>query len=288
MSLSRVGDLAHARTRGYRRRVDAALAEIESFIAAHDGRCFVGVSWGKDSTVVLDLVMRVAPATPVIHYRWPDVMRPSGLDQVRDQLIERYGMVVLTPVWSEDDHAMVSGLGRPCREEPSHPPYVEISLDGEPTAWYRTGRPFLVPENDAEREALADVWADDATRFRSCVRALGCSGSIIGLRGDESHGRMMHLATRGLRWESREWGIETCAPIGRWSSADVWAYHADRDLPHAPHYDRSPRGRDRERSEMTFSYISHIWWRGMSSGWARADPDLWQRLTAAWPEIADW
>lgn len=51
-----------------------------------------------------------------------------------------------------------------------------------------------------------------------------------GIRAEESGVRKLRVATHGLV------SANTCAPIGRWSALDVWAYTVTRGLPIHPAY----------------------------------------------------
>jgi len=53
---------------------------------------------------------------------------------------------------------------------------------------------------------------------------------VSGVRAEESRTRALRVATYGLSTDS------TCAPIGRWSGVDVFAYLARYDLPVHPAY----------------------------------------------------
>ena len=74
-------------------KVKSAFGEIELFRA--DGRAYCSVSWGKDSVVVADLVMRVAPSTPIRHLRVEPSHNPE-CDQVRDAFLK---------IWPACDYA---------------------------------------------------------------------------------------------------------------------------------------------------------------------------------------
>lgn len=80
-------DLAWASTSRYRARVEEAELAVVRF--ARDGRCYAGVSWGKDSTVLADLVARLALAIPLVHIRVNPIHNPD-CDAVRDTFLLRY------------------------------------------------------------------------------------------------------------------------------------------------------------------------------------------------------
>lgn len=297
MSLEAAADRAHARSAGYQRRRDAALRMIEQ--APEGSIC--SVSWGKDSVALLSLVEQARPEMPVFHYRWPADQRPASLDAVRDACIERYGLAPQLPPWERPGASAKVGLSasaepasdpRPshpeCHQQPSSPPYLEVPIAGQSEAWYRLGRAWLEPRDAQESHTQDRVRRENGDRLHAAYALLDAKASLIGLRAAESHGRMMHLASRGLQWWQGGWGLDTLAPLGWWSGQDVWARHAECDLPSAAHYHAPGHDRDRVRSEVTFAEAAATWRYGQGQFWAEVDPALWRRLVGAWPEVSRW
>src|SRR5690606_27886834 len=66
--------------------------------------------------------------------------------------------------------------------------------------------------------------------FRALRAQCGADRHLSGVRGDESPGRLIRMC----RWG--ESSPNACAPIGRWSVADVLGYLAAHDLPVHPNY----------------------------------------------------
>ena len=64
-------DARWCRTSAFARKVDRAHAALLTFVERHESRCYVGVSWGKDSVVVAHMVMGLAPSVPMLHIEWP-------------------------------------------------------------------------------------------------------------------------------------------------------------------------------------------------------------------------
>ena len=98
--------------------------------------------------------------------------------------------------------------------------------------------------------------------FPRMARALGASRYILGIRAQESQSRYVRIA-RGLSVET------SCAPLGRWTIADVFAYLWLHDLPIHPAYACSFDGRlSRENIRVA--------WLGMprGRGFGRAE---WER-----------
>lgn len=175
-------DAVHARTREHARRVDEAMRVLADFAAA--GPCWIGTSWGKDSTVLAHLGRRVeldgGPRIPVVWFPAVPCANPDSA-LVRDAFLAAHPVEYV--------------------EIPS--PHIHVGdgiwqVEKLPTPW--------------------DVWHIDHPRH------------VLGLRAQENR-------TRRLRMEC--WGHSTrntCAPLGYWSDADVFAYlHAHR-LPVHPTY----------------------------------------------------
>ena len=88
-------------------------------------------------------------------------------------------------------------------------------------------------------EIVVDCWKDDRGRLRAhgtieqgFAKATERYGDryISGVRGAESGQRTLRMRTHGISTE------RTCAPIGWWSGADVWAYLHAHELPVHPSY----------------------------------------------------
>lgn len=90
-ALERAGFIAHAHTSQFKRRI----AEANDYIAqalAIPGQAFVACSWGKDSIVLVNMVLAQAPTIPVIHVRdrYADLITNFG--EVRDEYRRRFAI----------------------------------------------------------------------------------------------------------------------------------------------------------------------------------------------------
>lgn len=109
--------------------------------------------------------------------------------------------------------------------------YVEVAVD------YRGIDRRRLPHQEVNRQT--------DQRWYAAIREFEASypeGHLLGIRQDESMGR---------RFRVMRWGLESpnaCAPLGRWSTQDVFAYLARHDLPVHPAYAMLGGGRwPRER-----------------------------------------
>lgn len=135
-------------------------------------------------------------------------------------------------------------------------PYVEI--------------PVRIAADEEEVKALGDAYERG---FRRAERLCGSVRYISGVRAEESRAREM----RQLRWG--ESSPNTCAPITRWTTADVFAYLAHYDLPVHPNYAMTGGGRY-ERNRLRVGSLGG--WRGRNMGRAEWETEYYGDLLREW------
>jgi len=180
-------------------KVDRSLAAIREFVAA--GPCYAGVSWGKDSVCLVDLLRREASDVPLVYLR-PNNRAPDT-DAVRDAYFRAFP-------------------GQPYYEDEVN--YTDLHARG-------------LPDHELDR-------ATDSSWYAAIRRVEARHGGrhLLGIRAGESLGRRIRM----LRWG--ESSPKACAPLGWWTTADVYGYLAVRDLPTHPAYAMLGGGRwPRER-----------------------------------------
>lgn len=87
VSLERA-DAVYATTLRYQRHVARAEAWLRGFVGERQ-RVYAGVSWGKDSVVVADMVARVAPDVPLVWVRVTPIENPD-CQLVRDAFLSAH------------------------------------------------------------------------------------------------------------------------------------------------------------------------------------------------------
>jgi len=171
------------------------------------------VSWsgGKDSTVMLHLVRRIAPDIDVLYmssgYTLPDTA----------VLIER-----LRHEWNLHLHVLDAPID-----------YIELC------------RTFGLPHTRSrvsQKKVVKILKKDQASAWAS---SHGFDGLFWGIRAEESVGRaaMCRALPRGLRDGK---GVLRLAPIAEWSAEDVWAYTLTESIAYSGLYDRENCGFTRE------------------------------------------
>lgn len=235
-------DALRARLGAYRRLVARSEAHVRDALATID-RPYVSFSGGKDSLVVLDLVRR----------QHPDI----------------------TAIWIDDE------LEYP--EQPEYIPALCATVDVQlyvktgtqlHAGWFRSwsDEPFWrdpLPGTLVTRESI-----------RTLAPALGFDGVLLGLRADEARHRRIREARWGPLHRIAD-GTWRANPLRGWTTADVWAYIAERGLPYNPVYDTLARiGVPRERARIGPLPLSDGW--VLEAGWGGMYRDLVARYGRMW------
>lgn len=245
-------DRLRARMGVFRRRVEQSRRIVAAWLPQVE-RPYVAVSGGKDSVAMLHLVQGVAreedrPLLPVL---WHD----SGVEWpgVPEMFERLHGAGLIGELVTVRPEVDVLELKH--RQEA-----------GELSAAVK------------DRLALFDP-------IRRAVAARGFDGYALGLRRGESFGREMDRRRHGSLWRTRD-GLLRCCPLADWEWQDVYAYGCLHGLPLHPIYSAPLLGLE-HRGRIRLS-----WWastdhrRHGELAWLRHNyPDLWERLTAAVPQV---
>lgn len=252
----------HGRLHGYMRRVDEAMTWIERGQQVMAAPC-VSLSFGKDSTAMVHLLLTVLPEIPIFYVNcgefdeWPDTAR------VKQEFMARF----------------------PCRL---------VELPGPSLmATYRAIGDFLTysyQETAAVRQAKRDYNASLGHILDNAVKEHGCDGSFIGIRADESNGRLRLFRARGQLYFAKERGAWACHPLMKWSGRDVWAYIVQHDLPYNALYDIDPRGRQLARNGAMFggaqqTYAGRAAYLGRLAYIRKMYPDWFNRFAVEFPQV---
>lgn len=111
----------------------------------------------------------------------------------------------------------------------------------------------------------------------------GYDGAIIGVRAEESRGRLMGGCNYGQLFFAKGYGYWQAWPVLWWTTKDVWLYIDTKKMPYNSAYDKT---RFAEREDIRISY-----WAGETKRtWGRWAwlkyyyPELFQKLTEVIPE----
>jgi 3'-phosphoadenosine 5'-phosphosulfate sulfotransferase (PAPS reductase)/FAD synthetase len=91
-------------------------------------------------------------------------------------------------------------------------------------------------EGESEKAYQARIHASMFAPIAEHARAHGLTCRAMGLRADESRGRRMSIAVRGMSYAYKD-GTRAILPLARWSEMDIWAYLVAHEVPWLDIYD---------------------------------------------------
>lgn len=216
---------------------------------------YASLSFGKDSTVMVHLLLSARPWLPVMYVNcgewdeWPDTSR------VKTEFLSRF----------------------PCN-------FLELSGPSIMTSYAKSG--FYIQDEEirpetraAQREygnSLGDILDSEAHEN-------GLDGSFIGIRKEESDNRRRLFRMRGTLYYAETRKLWACYPLAFWSARDVWAYIVMYDLPYNELYDLDPQGRELARNGAMMGTRSARY--GRLKFLQRMYPDWFNRFAAEFPEV---
>ena len=86
--IERAGYLAHAKTNGFRQRIDKARSIVAEALTTE--QTFLASSWGKDSVVMLHITQCLCPAIPIVHVGDAYEDRISNFTEVANTYMQRF------------------------------------------------------------------------------------------------------------------------------------------------------------------------------------------------------
>lgn len=201
---------AYTQTARFARELARGRDAISRAIAI--GPAAISCSWGKDSVALADLVLDVAPGTPIVHLAAPYAL--PGNEDVVEHFRARTTVHIVENARSLEEYLAAMR---------------EIGLYHERAGSMR---------HHGKRGKVA--------RADAAFAALGIAVRFLGLRGDEASGRRWNYRARGHLYQLMR-GDWICQPLAAWSAGEVWGYIAERGLPYNRRiYDSETHGLTRE------------------------------------------
>lgn len=241
--------LLHAKTKGYKRRMQEAFDVAERAISEADGKMCISYSGGKDSTVMLDLCMKAGFRGDMMQFYYSEYENPYENVELAKLFSYRYGLHLR-----------------------------RIKCFSAKEAWDAAGRFFVVPSNDFERSLVRKVAGDFGRQSDKISKEQGYQLHFIGMRKEESKRRKLTLCDRGLYYYAKTREAYTCCPVGNLTSDDVWAYIVENHLPYISCYDNDLYDRRRIRNEPTYFCIRDAVFQGAVETYCYIYPEIFAKI----------
>lgn len=238
-------DILHGKSKRYKNKELSAKDIISRALVQMD-RPYLSFSGGKDSLIMLHMVLEQKPDIPVVYWdadaSFPDT--DIFLDKISSE-------------WNID---LIRFKTRPILEV-----FREYGIDH--------------PQIEA-KTMIATVYDP----IKKLIAEYGFDGVFVGLRREESYGRKQLIKYRGPIFYSKYQNVIECLPVAYFSVQDVWAYITANKLPYNPVYDKTSM-RPRNEIRVSYYCGESIRERGRFVWLKKEYPDLYNRFAAEFPEV---
>lgn len=233
-----------------KKKMEGAIALIETWLWACNGSVYCSISGGKDSLVTSYLILQVYPECPLVWVNqghlaeWPDCV--ELIQYLKDEL--NWNIIELCP--PRDLWHLYQDYGVPLEGK------MDSKLD-------KTINQKLIYDPLNEYQEINNI-----------------QGYAWGIRAQESRNRAMFLKKHGLLHYRKDNNLWVCSPIGFWKTKEIWQFIDWQRLPYPAMYDRD---RMSIRNGPPIGTTGVNW--GRLSELRRYYPDYWQQLVTQFPEL---
>lgn len=219
-----IEELRERQSLSLHQKIDHSIGVIEQFISKTNGKCYIGFSGGKDSTVLLDLCRMVKPDMKAVFCNtgneYPDIVKfVRSIDNVDiiypamkpNEVFEKHGF----PLVSKSSSSII----RKARHNPNGETYKNLienrdSLFSLPKKWF-----YLLNEKYEVSEKCCDMLKKKPfLKYNKDTKTF----PIIGEMASESLQREMKYLQIGT---CNQFGLKTISkPLSIWTEKDIWDY----------------------------------------------------------------
>lgn len=187
--------LLHSESKEYKKKVEKSKVIINNFLDL-SVKCYGAISGGKDSTVMMHLINSNSNTTPFVSEK-DDMDFPNELSYI-NELRDKYNLnlTILTPnvkLWDIiKDYNFIEDI---------HSQDCEFS-----------------------KKYFYDLLKNHQKEFNY-------KGVFLGLRNEESKGRLWNFKSKGNIYYNNEWNQLICQPLSEWKGIDIFAYLFSNEIP---------------------------------------------------------
>lgn len=240
--------LAYSELKSFKKKLDKTTDIVERFLNLKV-KTVVNWSGGKDSTAMVHLVNSIKPVKVVSEK--DDMDFPGEIDYVKD-VAKKFGWYIdiVSPavnLWDiVQDHEITEDI---------HSSNTAFSSD----YFYKILKDYQVENN--------------------------VKGVFLGLRNQESKGRLMNFLTKSKIYYNFAWDSLICTPLSEWSAKDVFAYLFSNDIPIMDVYFNTKFIGHPEKIRKSWILPSAQTSQGQAQWLKYYYPDIFNKLTRIKPEL---
>jgi phosphoadenosine phosphosulfate reductase len=200
ISINQKTDLLHAKTTEFISTVSTAHSLIKDALD-HMNNPYLSFSGGKDSTVMLHMVLKHKPDIPVVYWN-ADASYPDT-EKFIQKIVKEWNLNFIN-----------------AKTEPI------LSIFKE----YGINHPSI-----EQKTMIATVYRP----IKKLIKEHYFDGVFVGLRAEESSGRRKLIKNRGQLFYNKSQQVMECLPIAHFKTQDIWSYITAYNLPYNKVYDHT-------------------------------------------------
>ncbi len=251
----------HSHTEEYRKHKEEAKNIIRQALEKYPSKWAIAYSGGKDSTVLLHVLLETGWKGPMLFYYYSEIENPpENIEMAKRESTE---------------HNLELHI-------------VECFESSSLTVYRKLGYFFVYPATEEEKKLVRQVDTAFRKKAEEFAQQQGIVGIFLGMRKEESKTRTMSLIKTGPLYKTKTRNTYTCCPLHNWTGNDVWAYIVENHLPYLACYDTEGYDRRRLRNEINLLCAKKSMSLGLLEQYKRTYSDIFKKLKLEFPEIDTW
>lgn len=199
-SINRQTDLLHAKTIEFVTKVSKSHDIIKDALR-HMKKPYLSFSGGKDSTVMLHMVLKHKPDIPVIY--WDANASYPDTEHFINKIVKERNLN-----------------------------FIRRRTESMFSVFHKYGITHPQIEN---KTMMSTVYEP----IKKLIEDYGFDGVFVGLRSQESKGRRKLIKSRGCLFYNKSQKVMECLPVAQFTVEDIWAYITANDLKYNTIYDKT-------------------------------------------------
>lgn len=239
----------------YKNKISAAQDKIRHALTLADN-WHVAYSGGKDSTVLIDMLVKIGWRGDMVQFRYSEFETPPCNIELGMRTAKKYGLA----------HIVVDAYS--CMQ-----------------AWDEIGHFYCIPQTAEEKKLAKFADTDFRNKSLELIQKNQYGGLFWGLRKKESNLRNLAMTVWGDTYFAKCRGIYTSAPLANLTDDDIWAYICSNELEYLSVYDNPIIPRCDIRNELNYMCTKKAIFNGVFEKYEILWPNIIHALKSRYGEI---
>ncbi len=246
-SIDKKTDLLYAKTFEYITKVSEAHDIIKQALLNMKSP-YVSFSGGKDSTVMLHMILKRDPNIPVIY--WDADASYPDTENFINKLVKEWNLN-----------------------------FIRVKTEPMLSVFRKYGVNHPQIEN---KTMIATVY----NPIKKLMKEHDFDGVFVGLRAEESFGRRKLIKNRGVIFYNKMQEVTECLPVANFTVQDIWSYITSNNLPYNSIYDKTAM-RPRNDIRVSYWCGESCREMGRWVWLKKEYPELYNKFASEFPEVRE-